>query len=115
MPPKRNDDEEDESSTSSDDTNPCQELTKKFSKGMKEALKKIFIHERSFIYDENGPAWGEGPSPKQRRDFLLFLTDPNRLVFGSASESNASAAVAKAILQENALLQNNLSDQTDLR
>ena len=44
----------------------CAELPKKY-KSIRDDLKSIFQFERSFIKDEEGPAWGDGPDATQKK------------------------------------------------
>ena len=49
-----------------DDDGLCPELPRRLMRGLKEDfIKKIFCFERSFVKDEDGPAWGEGPYPER--------------------------------------------------
>lgn len=75
------------SDSDTDDDNICPELTKKYSKGLKDVVRQIFVHERSYIWTDEGMAFASAPSLAQRRDHLQFLTDPSRYVFGAATDA----------------------------
>lgn len=80
------------SSTSSDDSDHdkeiCAELKREHLRGIKESKLYLFKYERSFMYDDKGPCWGQGPDLDQRRSWLCFLRDPAAYFNGSAAEED---------------------------
>ena len=72
----------------SDDDGLCDEISRRRGRGMKEEKMNLFAFERSFIRDEDGlPCWGRAPDDAQALSFALFLSDPAKLIQGSASDS----------------------------
>jgi hypothetical protein len=74
------------SSSSEDEKEICAELRRESLRGIKESKLYLFKYERSFMYDEKGPCWGQGPDLDQRRSWLCFIRDPAAYFSGSAAE-----------------------------